>query len=630
MPAKVKAIVFLLFLLSGTAVPAQDVQFVGSARSSVAQGETFTLSYTVNAQGTGFRGPNLGNFYILSGPNTSTTSSIRSVNGRTTMSMTYTYTYYLQANREGTFELEPANITVDGKNYKSNPLTIRVVKGASSGSGQQQPQNQAPPRNQQQNQGSDQVSPNDVFLKAVVNNSNPYQGEGILLTFKLYTKIPIAQVATNLNSTALVSSPYQGFWSQSLTKDNSKFNQSKQTIDGQQYVVADIYSVVLYPVKSGKLVIDPREVECVAQVKTKAKSRTGDPFFDDFFNDPFFNNSVATVEKILKSNPVTVNVRPLPEDSKPDDFSGAVGSFSFNPSLDKNKVKTNEPVNLKLTVSGQGNIQLIDKMDIAFPPDFDTYDPKITSDIKTTSAGVSGSQSFEYLMIPRKPGKFTVKPVSFSYFDLSKKKYITFTSPSYEIEVEKGSGDNAGGVVYSNIGKEDIKYIGSDIRFIRNQAFVLHRTGELFLGSVPFFLFLILPVVMFILFIILWKRRTERRSDTVLMKNRKATKVARKRLHKAQDSLKAGKEEEFYEDLSQALWGYLSDKYGIPLSELSIDSVSSTLTGKNVSGEIIGQFVQTLNNTEFARFAPGEKSLKMEKLYNEALEVITKNERSHR
>ncbi len=600
---------------------AQDVEFTGSARQSVTVGETFTLTYTVNAQGVNFKGPNLGNFNVLSGPNTSTTSSIRTVNGRTTMSMSYTFTYYLQAGKEGSFELGPASVTVDRKTYQSNALTIKVVRGQGGRQGNSPGVYQG--NNQGSNQGTVQTGANDVYVKAFADNSNPIQGEGIIVTYKIFTKVPIQQITINKISA------FPGFWSQSLTKENEKFNQYNQTIDGQQYVVAEIRKIALFPLKAGKLVIDPLEVECIAQLKRQSKSRTGDPFFDDFFNDPFFHNSMASVEKSLKSNPLVINVKPLPTEDEPADFSGAVGTFTFATNLDKASTKTNDPITLKCIVTGQGNIQLIDKMNVTFPPDFDTYDPKVTSDIKTTSSGISGSQTFEYLLIPRKPGKFSIKPIAFSYFDLNKKKYVTLTSPAFNIDVEKGTGDNST-VVYSGTAKEDIKYIGSDIRFIRNQQFVLSKVGSVFFGSVIFYALLIVPFILFIFLMIFWKKHAAKRNDVVLMKNRKATKVAKKRLKKANDAMKANKEADFYEEISQALWGYLSDKFSIPLADLSIDSVSESLTNKGVSEEIIEQFKATLMNIEFARFAPGEKSLKMEKLYNEALDIITKNERQLR
>ena len=616
-----KKLFFLVSVIFTTiGVIGQNIEFTASSKPVVAVGETFTLSFTLNAQGSGFRLPNFQGFNILSGPNTSTTSSIRSINGRTSMAITYTYTYYLQANKEGAFEIPAATVSVGNKSYTSNTLTIKVVKNPnsstqSSGYGMQ---GQSSGSQRQQNQVNSGT--NDVFIKAFSSKNDPMQGEGIVVTYKIFTKVPIAQI----NISKLSS--FSGFWSQNLIRENDKLQQSTQTIDGQQYLVADIRKIALFPLKSGKLIIDPLQLECVAQVKRQSKSRTGDPFFDDFFNDPFFNPSTANVEKTLTSNALAINVRPLPEAGKPSDFSGAVGNFTFNTEIDRTRLKANEAINLKCVISGKGNIQLIDKLNVVFPPDFETYDPKVTSEIKTSGAGINGSQTFEYLVIPRKPGRFTIKPINFSYFDLEKRKYITLSSPQFTIDVEKGTGESSV-ITYSGANKEDIKYIGSDIRHIKDKPFVLSRQGTFFFGSMTFWLLLLIPFLLFLAVIIMGRKLTERRSDTILMKNLKATKVARKRLRKAENFLKTGNQEDFYIEISQALWGYLSDKFSIPMAELSIDSVYEALVRKNVKEEIIRQFIETLNNTEFARFAPGQKTVNMERIYNEALEIISKIER---
>ena len=607
--------VFLFMIAAGIA---QDITFQGSAKSTVSLGESFTLTYTLNSQGTDFRGPRISGFDIISGPFTSTSSSIQSVNGRTTMSVRYSFQYILQANREGSFDIPPATITVDRRTITSNSLTIKVVK---SGSGQQgTSQGQQYGNTQQSNP---QAGPNDVMLKAYVSNSSPQQGEAITVTYKIYTKVPVSQI------TFTKEPSFPGFWSQSLTKEKEKLQQYTQVIDGQQYIVADLRKYTLFPLKSGKLTIEPLELDCQAQIKRQTKSRTGDPFFDDFFNDSFFNTSYTPVEKSLRASALVINVRALPSNGIPDDFAGAVGSFTFRTELDKTKIKANEAINLKCVVSGEGNLQLIDKLNVSFPPDFETYDPKVTNDIRSSDKGVSGSQVFEYLIIPRKPGKFTIKPISFSYYDLRKGKYATLTSPEYTIDVEKGTGE-AANVTYSGSNHEEIKYIGSDIRHIKNQAMKLSPAGETFFDSLAFYIWLVIPVLAFFIFILLFRKFSERRSDVVLMKNLRATKVARKRLKKAELYLKEQKQQDFYIEISQALWGYLGDKFSLPLAELSIETVKQTLISKSVNEEIIQNFIDTLNNTEYARFAPGEKSVNMERIYNEALAVISRIERELR
>jgi hypothetical protein len=609
-----------LLILSATAGFSQDVRLTGQCKQAVATGETFTLVYTLNAQGSGFRGPNIQGIDVLSGPNTSQSSSVRFINGSTTMSITYTFTYLLQANREGAFDIPAASVTANGKQITSNTLSVKVVKGSGQGGAQYQGSgNQG--RGGGAQGGAVTGSSNDVYVKAFASNANPLQGEGIVITYKIFTKVPIAQI----NISKLSS--FSGFWSQNLMKENDKLQQSTQVIDGEQYIVADIRKIALFPLKSGRLVIEPLELACVAQVRRQTKTKTGDPFFDDFFNDSFFNSGVANVEKNLKSNPLIVTVRPLPEDGKPADFSGAVGSFTFHSEIDNTRLKTNEAVTLKCTVSGRGNIQLIDKLNVTFPPDFESYDPKVTSDVQTAAAGILGNQVFEYLLIPRKPGKFSIKPITFSYYDLDKKKYVSLNSPEFSLDVAKGTSEQTTSTTYSGASKEDIKYIGSDIRHIRDNAFNLAPAGTLFFNSLSFWMLIFIPFILFVVFLVLWRKLAARRSDIVLMKNLKATKIARKRLQKAEEFQKAGQQDKFYVAISQSLWGYLSDKFSIPMAELSVDSVHEALVRKNVDEAIISQFIETLNNTEFARFAPGEKTVNMERIYNEALEIISKMER---
>jgi hypothetical protein len=616
------SIITFIILLTSSGF-AQDVKLTGQAKQTVVVGETFTLVYSLNAQGSNFRGPNIQGFNLISGPSTSQSSNIRFVNGSTTMSISNTFTYLIQATREGTFEIPSASVTANGKQLASNTISIKVVKNSNTAGSQTQGSG-TQTRSGASQPGSGGENSTDVYVKAFASNSAPLQGEGIVITYKIFTKVPIAQI----NISKLSS--FSGFWSQNLMKENDKLQQTTQVIDGEQYIVADIRKIALFPLKSGRLVIEPLELACVAQVRRQSKTKTGDPFFDDFFNDSFFNSGVANVEKTLKSNPIVITVQPLPEAGKPADFSGAVGSFTFHSEVDKTRLKTNEAVTLKCTVSGKGNIQLIDKMNVAFPPDFESYDPKITSDIQTTSAGISGNQVFEYLLIPRKPGKFSIKPITFSYFDLDKRRYLSLTSPEFTLDVEKGSGESGAVMTYSGANKEEIKYIGSDIRHIRENILNLSPAGSRFFLSLGFWMLLVIPLLLFLVFLILWRKLAARRSDTVLMKNLKATKIARKRLQKAEEFQKSGKQESFYIAISQALWGYLSDKFSIPLSELSIDSVHEALLRKNVKEEIIAQFIETLNNTEFSRFAPGEKTVNMDKIYQEALEIIAKMERELR
>ncbi|MCK4361536.1 MAG: protein BatD [Bacteroidales bacterium] len=614
-------IFILVLIFISKSVLADEIKFTASTRKVVEVSEQFQLTYTLNAHGENFRGPSLNDFNVLSGPNTSSSSSIQIINGKMTQSVTNTFTYYLKAIKEGTFTISPASVKAGNKYYRSNTLTIKVVKSGTNANVSQQ---SIAGQKRQQVQPQTRSETKDVFLKATANKTNPFQGEQVIVTYKIYTKVPIAQISIDKLSS------FPGFWSKNLLDDNERLKQSTEIINGEEYITADIRKIALFPQKTGKLEIDPMELECIAQIrKQKTRRTTSDPFFDSFFDDPFFNRSYQNIEKSLKSNPLTINVKPLPLKNKPANFSGAVGNFTFKSSIDRTELKTNEAITLKYTISGKGNIELINKLNVSFPPDFEVYDPKITNRIKTSPLGVSGSCTFEYLLIPRNPGQFNIKPVYFSYFDINTKQYITKSTPDYSIKVEKGSGTLAN-ISYIGVNQEDIKYIGSDIRHIKSNILNLQKINVYFFGSIAFYLLMIIPVVFFILLIIIWKNQTKKRNNISLMKNKKATKVARKNLRKAHAFLKSGSKEEFYIEISQALWGYLSDKFNIPRAELSMDSVNDALLKKKVNKEIIRQFIDTLNNCEFARFAPGDSSSTMDEIYREALEIISKIERELR
>jgi len=608
-------ILILTILAFSKNATADDVKFTASARENVPVGENFRVTFEVNAKASNFEPPDFKNFNILSGPSQSTSSSIQIIHRNVIKSESYSYTYILQAVQQGTFTIKPASVTVDGKTYKSNPLTINVIKE----NYQQSQTNQNPAQNSQSTQTTTETNGKDIFIKAFTSKTNPYQCEQIIVTYKIYTKIQISQYSVSKLPSNL------GFWSQDLTKQNQRPKQTNEIINGTNYAVAEIYKTALFPQKTGELTIAPLEIECIAQIKTENKRRRSNDPFENFFGNSFFN-TYTNVKKDVKSNSITINVRPLPTQNKPADFNGAVGNFSLKSNIDKTNSKTNEPITLKFTISGRGNIKLITQPDIDFPPDFEIYDPKITDNISTSNAGISGSKTFEYLVIPRNPGKYTIKPVKFSFFDLNSKKYKTLSSPEYDINIEKGANTQSN-VVFTGTNKQDIKYIGKDIRFIKTTPFMLHQKGVFFFGSLLFYLLMLLPFIIFIIIIIIWRKHIKQRSNIALMKNKKATKIARKRLKKAYSFLKENNKVAFYNEISSALWGYLSDKLIIPVSELSVDNIKDVLLKKNIKKDIIENFTLTLNDCEFARFAPGDTSSAMSNIYNQAISTIAKIEK---
>ena len=613
-----KRLILLILLISGiyNISSAQDVKLIASGPSTVGTGQQFTITYSLNTNGTGFKGPNFKGFSVLSGPNQQSSSNIQVVNGKMTQFVTFSYVYYLSAGNEGSFTISPASITVGGKTYQSNSLTIKVVKSA-GGNAQQGQQNNQRNSNQNNNQNnSGTISANDLYIKATVSNPNPYQGEQVIVSYKLYTCVPISQ--PNINKL----SNNKGFWQEDLLKDNEQLKIHREVIGGKQFTVAEIRKVALFPQQSGKLTIDPLAVDLIAQIQVQRK-RSNSPF--DIFEDAFFN-SAQNVKKTINSNAVTINVKPLPTAGKPEGFSGAVGNFTFRSDIDRTEIKANDAINLKFTISGRGNIKLIDKLKIDFPPDFETYDPKVLDNISKSDNGISGTKTFEYLIIPRNQGNFTIKPITFSYFDLNKGKYVTLTSPEYNLKVNKGDGkQNTVSVTSSN--QQDIKYIGSDIQYIKIKPVKLFKKGFYFFQSTLYYILLLIPFLLFITYLIIRRKHIKLRSNLALLKNKKATKVASKRLKKASQFLKSNESDKFFIEISQALWGYISDKFSIPLAELSMDSVKEALQSKSVNEEISKEFIETLHNCEFARFAPGDNATKMDKIYKESINIITKTER---
>ena len=607
----------LIAVLGAVAVKlaAQGIEFTAAAKNNVQVGEQFRAVYSVNQQVDNFTGPDFEGFRILSGPNQSTNQSYQFINGKVSQSFQLTFTYYLQATREGTFDIRPAKVVADGKTYESNALQIAVSQGAAPPSGNTQQQGNARQSQQKQQNG---IAKDDIFIRAVADKNNPYQGEQVIITYKIYTTVPISQI----NVSKLSSFP--GFFYKNLLDDNQPLKQYNEVVNGKQYVVADIRKIALFAQRSGDITIEPMELNCLAQVKVD-NARSRDPFFDSFFNDPFFNRSYQNVELNLSSNAVTLGVKQLPAADRPADFGGAVGSFTISSNIDRTQLKSNEPLTLKVTLSGKGNIELIDALPLSFPPDFETYDPKISNNLNRSASGISGTRTFEYLLIPRNSGEFQIKPVLFSYFDPGKQRYSTLATPLYTITVEKGE-ETEGGVTYSGVSQKDIQFIGSDIRYIKTGQIPLQRIDSLFFGSSSFFIWMIIPVLIFASAIAYWGYNKKRTGDVALVRNRKANKVARKNLTKAGEFLKSNQNEAFYEEISRALWGYISNKFNIPLSDLSIETVHQRLAAKGVGDELIGQFTKVLESCEYSRFAPGDKSGRMQEIYNEALAVISKIE----
>ena len=613
--------IILLLMLCPLWLWAQDTPTLTvSAKKQVFVGERFQVVFESNAEGRNFQAPSFEGFNVVGGPFTSTSSSIQVVNGSISRTTRNSYTFALQAIQEGTFRIGSASLTVSGDKVNSEPFEIKVLpddgshapSGGGGGSSNQ--------RQSQQNTNDPQVSGKDLFFRCIPSKKSVYVGEQVVLTYKLYTKVPVSSV-----SLSKVPS-YAGFWTKDISDNNGTLKQSSEYVNGIEYTTAEIQKMIIVPQRSGKFTIDPMTMECVAQIRTQRNnSRSMDPF-EAFFNDPFFNRNITNVQKELSSQSFSIEAKNLPENAKPATFAGAVGNYKFTSSIDKTELSTNEAVTLTLSVSGSGNIELLQMPEPVFPPDFEVYDPKITISTDVNSQGMTGTKKAEYLAIPRRAGSFSIPPVEFSYFNPGSDSYQTLYSEPYELSVVKGKETEGDGGVYAS-NQEDIKYLGSDVRHIMNDGAHLKPKHTTFFASPTYFSILLGLLVVFVVLLFVLKKRTEMAKDTAANRNRKADKVARGRLKNAYQHLKAKDQDKFYVEMSQALWGYIADKLGIERSKLSMDTVSETMKEKNVPDELTQQFVDTLNSCEFARFAPGNAEEKMDDLYQRGIDVISKAEK---
>lgn len=591
----------LLFIAGFSSVKAQDAVFTARAQAAVVAGDKFQLEYTLNKEGDDIRLPALENFQILMGPSTSYSNSTSIINGKISRETTYTFTYILKATKEGDYTIPPATIKVDDEKVTSNSVKIKVVKG----------DEQAQQQNEATQSASTSLSSDDLFITVTPSKKTMYQGEPLLLTTKVYTRVAIDQVS-DIKHPKLAE-----FIAQDL---DNKQEQTMENINGRTYTVATMGQKLLFPQKSGKINIEPTDVEFVVRQRA-ARSRSRS-IFDDFFESQY-----RTVKKRVKSKGITIDVKPLAS-NKPASFSGGVGQLKANVSISKNEVKVDDGITLRVVVSGTGNHKFIEEPNIKFPADFDTFDAKVSNNITNTSRGMSGTKTFEYLIIPRHAGEFTIPSIKFSYFDPAQGKYQTNTSNPITITVEKGEGGetSTSGVVRSSVNRENVKFIGKDIRFIKTGDTQLKPTGTFFIGSLAFYLSLFLPLSLFILLFIINQKRIKDGSNITLMKTKKANKMAKKRLKKSAHFLKVGEKEAFYEEVLRALWGYMSDKLSLPLSELSRDNARDVLNTSNVSEELINEIIEILDTCEFARYAPASGTGEMDKLYNQTIATISKLE----
>ncbi len=590
---------FLFFLSSHV----QGQEMTVQAPKSVYVGDNFTVTFVVEGEARDFKGPSFKGFSLRSGPNYGSQQYSSWNNGQISSSHKTTFSYRVLADMEGTFTVGAASCIVDGKKVSSPSFNIKVEKMSQA---QQQQRQQQQQRRQafdpwaQQPQPASQIDGTKLFARTSVSNANPYQGEQVIITYKVYTQVPLSQVGID----KLPGN--KGFWAEDLSA-GKQIKQYEESLNGQRYQVAEIRKGALFAQESGRLTIEPLDLNVLAMVQAPRR-RTGTLL--DLFDDPFFNMAQA-VEYPLHTKPVSVNVRKLP--AGPDDFSGAVGSFSVKGGLSLNKVKSNEAVSYRLTISGRGNLMLVTPPTPEFSSSFEVYDPQIEDNISKNDNGVSGSRTYEWVLIPRSQGHYTIPAYRFVYFDPASAQYVTLTVDAQELEVEKGKATVAV--------KDDVQLLNSDINYIHpinKLRPINNRAGNNNLWAILMGISILAAIGVNIF----GKKALAKREDTAGLRMRRATRMARRRLKKAASFLGSGDTNRFYEEIYRAIWGCLSDKYNIELSQLNRDTVSACLADKQVPDEQQQRIMKVLQDVDFARFAPGDAEAQKQTIYDEALQMI--------
>lgn len=576
----------------------EPVRFSASAPTAVVMDKPFQLVYSINVNGKDLRVPEFTNFDVLAGPFESHSQSVQFINGKSSSSVSVSYTYTIQAQKTGTFTIPSASITVDGKKVTSNGVSIKVLPADAN----------VPASKGQGNQGGQaSISGDNLFIRTEVSKTNVYEQEAILVTYKLYTLVDIVQC--NPKNTV----DFNGFMKQELDQPANK-QMALENYNGRNYGTFVLYKVLLYPQHSGVIQIDKWNFEAVVRVQNKAAQRS---IFDDFFD------SYTNVSKYVTAPAVKINVNALPTVNKPSSFNGTVGHFSLNSNITASQVKANDAVTLKMTVTGSGNMKIIKNPVIKFPDGFELYDPKVTNNFKTEASGVSGTKTIEYLFIPRHSGNFEIPSAEISYFDTQEKTYKTLRTPVYKLNVLKGEGNETQIVAGNYFDVLDVKQIGKDIRFIQTNKFKISKEEEPIFATLICWLMYLIPLLISLMLFIFFRKQVKENANISLVKNKKANKVAQKRLKLAQKLLKEGNKDSFYEEVQKATWTYLSDKLSIPVSSLTKERVEEELTELKVESIIINQFIQILNTCEFARYAPNSGQQEMGNLYIETIKAIS-------
>ncbi len=603
------------FLFMVLALWGQETAFVASAPATVKVGDQFQFTVEGNEQGS-IQFPEMSHFELLSGPFSSFSSSTQWINGKMTAKTTASYTYILRATSTGDFTIPPVKVKVKRETYETNPVQITVAGTSGGGTGSS---GSAGSTTAASGETSEQSAQQPVFLRVLPSRTSVYVGEQFVAELKVYTSV-------NTRPTGgLKEVPYEGFYKHSLDADQAS---SRENVGGKTHVTQVLQRHVLIPQKAGKLVIEPFESEWTIPRRVGGQQGAGS-MFDEFFNDPFFDRYQDVPVKIA-TRPVTINVKPLPPNA-PSGFTGAVGDFKFSAKLSANQVQVNDALSLVVTISGTGNVSLLGAPRIDFPPDHDIYETTKSTKLSTSGNRVSGTVTFEYPFVVRHAGSFRIAPVSFSWFDPSTGKYQTATTEEFLFTVAKGEGTDDGGQIYIPGARgELVENIGTDILDIRRTIPEFVTIGTSPLKSTVYWLLYMLLFVLFLAAATIFRLYFKRKADVRLLRNRKANKMAKRRLRIADKARRSNEQDTFFEETEKAIWGYLSDKLSIEPSSLSREKVLELLGNAGVPGETLTELSRIIDECEYSRYAPSSERSDMNTLYGDAAGLLHKLEQNIR
>lgn len=606
-------IIVILSLINITAIQAQNITFTISAPNSTVEGGQIQVKYILKVVGNASNpsspelNENIKGFEVVYGPAYSQSRSTTIINGNASSESNWIFTYTMIATAQGTFTIPAASIKIDGQNYKSNTAQVTVLPPDKDAKNNQK--GGRPVQETTSSSTAANINPKDAFVRAIFSKTKVAEQEALVVTFRFYTVLNV------IEADKVEFPEFEGFITEDFELPSNR-QWRLENFNGKNYQVIDIKKTLLFPQRSGKITIPSGKLDIIFAVKSGQVS------------DWFFGTSdvMSEVKRTLKTTPVTVDIEALPS-GKPLNFSGAVGTFNFNSTISDTEVKANEAVTIKLDISGTGNLKLIKNPTIQFPSDMETYDPKVNNNFRLTENGLSGTRSIEYMFIPRYPGDYRIPPIEFDYYDIKEKKYKKLTTPAYNLKVDKdpNAGKNNSATSYMN--QREVQ-VDQDIRYLKTNDYKFRRSSDFFIGSLANMLWYLIPLILFIICSIMYRNQIKANADVIRMRTKKANKVASKRLKLAKKYLDTHNKDNFYEEILRAVWGYLSDKLSIPVSDLNRENVESELTKYGAGEELINMYINILDTCEFARYSPASGSNEaMDKTYSETVAAIDKMEK---